>query len=418
MDADDAPAIGARARMIRRRRRMSLDVAAGLASMSESSLAALERGQRGFTRRGLIEDLAAALGCSVADLTGQPYLPPDRATADAMSTVPGIELAVCDGTLDDAPDLRARPVTELARLARQANAYCDETRYALAGRDLAAVLGELHVHAVTGDSDTRRAALAALVEACLTASGIARALGHSSLAVAVARRGYDAAERRGDPALTAFAAMSRAGALTRVGARHRAAKVLGDALAAVKSAVDPTAADNRPAQAAGMLHLASAELASHEGRGGDADTQLAQATELARATGECNDLNYHFGPANVAAWSVAIGVELERGSEAAERAAADVSQWAAVLASADRRSFLHVDIARGWAQAGGDRDAEAIRHLDTADRIAPTRIRNDPIVRELALTLDRRARRRVGELNNLRDRFGIGGERPSRSVKP
>jgi hypothetical protein len=30
----------------------------------------LERGLRGFNRRGLIEDLAEALGCSVADLTG------------------------------------------------------------------------------------------------------------------------------------------------------------------------------------------------------------------------------------------------------------------------------------------------------------------------------------------------------------
>ncbi|HWR47920.1 MAG TPA: hypothetical protein VN327_09975 [Pseudonocardiaceae bacterium] len=42
-------------------------------------------------------------------------------------------------------------------------------------------------------------------------------------------------------ALTAFAAMSRAGGLTRVGARHRAARVLGDALVAVESAADPTA---------------------------------------------------------------------------------------------------------------------------------------------------------------------------------
>jgi hypothetical protein len=41
----------------------------------------------------------------VADLTGQPYLPPDRATADAMATVPGIELAVHDCTLNDVPDI-------------------------------------------------------------------------------------------------------------------------------------------------------------------------------------------------------------------------------------------------------------------------------------------------------------------------
>ncbi|MGH4012215.1 MAG: helix-turn-helix domain-containing protein [Pseudonocardiaceae bacterium] len=410
MDVDDATAIGARARMIRRRRGLSLEVAAGLAGITKSYLSMLEHGQRGFNRRGLLDDLAAALGCSVADLTGQPYLAPDRATADAMTTVPGIELAVHDCTLTDVPDIPARPIAELVRLARQANSHCDETRYALAGQNFGAVLSELHVHAATGDSDTRRAALAALVEACIAASGTVRALGHGALATAVARRGYDAAQQLGDPALTAFASMQRSGTLIRLGARHRVAAVLGDALVAVEPATDPTAADNGPAQAAGMLHLASAQLSSREGRSGDADDHLAHAADLADATGECNELNYHFGSANIAAWSVSIGVELERGPEAAERVTADVPRLVAVLASADRRSGLHLDLARGWAQAEGDRDAEAIRHLDAADRIAPTRVRNDPIARDLVLTLDRRARRRVWELDSLRNRFGIGGQ--------
>jgi hypothetical protein len=40
-------------------------------------------------RRGLIEDLANALGCSVVDLTGQPYLPPDRTSVEALAALPG-----------------------------------------------------------------------------------------------------------------------------------------------------------------------------------------------------------------------------------------------------------------------------------------------------------------------------------------
>jgi len=58
--------------MIRRRRGLSLDVVAGLAGISKSYLGMLEHGKRGFNRRGLLDDLAAALGCSVVDLTGQP----------------------------------------------------------------------------------------------------------------------------------------------------------------------------------------------------------------------------------------------------------------------------------------------------------------------------------------------------------
>jgi transcriptional regulator with XRE-family HTH domain len=72
VDAGEASALGARARMIRRRRGLSLDVVAG------RYLSMLERGRRGFNRRGLVEDLAEALGCSVVDLTGQLYLAPDQ----------------------------------------------------------------------------------------------------------------------------------------------------------------------------------------------------------------------------------------------------------------------------------------------------------------------------------------------------
>ncbi|MGH3937104.1 MAG: helix-turn-helix domain-containing protein, partial [Pseudonocardiaceae bacterium] len=384
MAADEALAIGQRARMIRKRRGLGLTVAAGLAGMSKPYLSMLERGERGFNRRGLLDDLANALGCSVADLTGQPYLLQDRATAEAMTTVPGIELAIHECTLGDVPDIPARPVAERAR---QANADCDQTRYALLGQDFGAVISELHVLVTTGNGDTRRAALAALMEACIAASGTVRALGHGALAATLAQRGYDAAKLLGDPALIGFASMQCAGTLIRLGARHRAATVLGDALAIVESA-DPTAADTGPAQAAGMLHLTSAQLASRQGRGGVAEAHLVQAAELANATGERNDLNYHFGSANVAAWSVSIGVELERGPSTAERATSDVPRLVAVLASADRRCGLHLDLARGWAQAEGARDNEAIRHLDTADRIAPTRVRNDPIARDLVVTLD------------------------------
>ncbi len=128
----DTTEIGRRARIIRRRRGLSLDVAAGLAGIGKSYLSMLELGQRGFNRRGLIEDLAGALGCSVADLTGQPYLPPDRSTADTMASLPGIAVAVHDATLDDPPDLPTRPIEQLVSAVDQATANLDEARFALA----------------------------------------------------------------------------------------------------------------------------------------------------------------------------------------------------------------------------------------------------------------------------------------------
>lgn len=409
MDAEEASAIGARARKIRTRRGLSLDVAAGLAGISKPYLSALERGQRGFNRRGLIEDLADALGCSVADLTGQPYSTQDRSTADALAVLPAVSVALHECTLTDAPDVPARPVEQLAALVAAANRHVDETRYHLAGRDLDTALTELHVLAISGAADVRRAALAALAEACIVAAGIARPLGNGELSTLAAKRATEAAALAGIPELASLAGMTRVGALVRLGARHRAGNVLAGALAAAAPHADPSADDTAPAEGYGMLHLTGAQLA-REGRAADADTHLTEARQLAEITGERNAYRYHFGPANVAAWSLSIAVELERGPSMAETLDASPALLVA-LDSADRRAGTHLDLSRGYAQAEGDRDNEAIRHLDSADRIAPTRIRNDPIARDLVLTLERRARRRVWELDSLRNRFGVGAQR-------
>jgi hypothetical protein len=127
--------IGRRARVIRRLRGLSLDGVAGLAGMSADHLSCWKVVSAGSSGAG-IEDLANAIGCSVTDLTGQPYLPVDRATADALAVVPGIREALCDTALDDPLDLPARPMTELAQCAQQAHEDLDQDRYAHAGRDL------------------------------------------------------------------------------------------------------------------------------------------------------------------------------------------------------------------------------------------------------------------------------------------
>ncbi len=41
------------------------------------------------------------------------------------------------------------------------------------------------------------------------------------------------------------------------------------------------------------------------------------------------------------------------------------------------------------------------------DRLVPQRIRNDPIARDLVLALDQRGKRRVWELDSLKNRFGV-----------
>ncbi|HEY4004431.1 MAG TPA: helix-turn-helix transcriptional regulator [Pseudonocardia sp.] len=400
----DDQAIGQRSRRIREQRGLSLEVAAGLAGLSKGYLSKLENGLKGFTRRGLIEDIAEALGCSVADLTGEPYPARDRRTAEALAVLPAMTVALYETPEHDRSGrVAALPLERLLSAVAQANALCEESRYALAGRELPALLGGLHAQAAIGSSEQRQGALRGLTEGYVVAFGVARHLGRPELAMQAATRARETAQQLDDPALAGFATLMTASGFSRLGARRAADNVLSGGFAEIQPTADPSGPDKRAAEALGVMHLVSAQLAARSGRADTAQAHLSEATDLAQRTGEQNTLQWHFGPANVASWSLAIAVETERGPGVAERIDADLP----LVTSAGRRSRLHFDLARGYAQAEGQRDDLAIRHIDTADRIAPVRVRNDPIARDLVSMVDRRARRRVWELESLKRRLGV-----------
>jgi hypothetical protein len=371
----------------------------------------LEHGQRGFHRRGLVEDLASALGCSVADLTGQPYLPTDRDTADALAALPSIRLALNDFGPMDVPDVTPRPLEVLARLADKANEQCGQAYYSLAGHDVGGLLAESQASAFTVTQAERDQAFTAAVTACFVAGVVSSRAGNIDLATTAARRGYDLARQHDNRGLLGFARWYWALELTSMGARTRAHAVLSEGIDDLTPAVRSAAADTLPAEIVGMMHLQQARTAAREQRADDAHAHLSEAAHMADRVGERNGMRQHFGPTNVAAWRVSIGVELTEGAKAYEDATATPIGIDA-LGSRERSSSLHFDFARVLAQEGGSRDGDSIRHLDTADRIAPQRIRSDPLARDLVLTLDHRARRRVWELDSLRNRFGIGGQGP------
>lgn len=408
--------IGRRARLIRRRRGLSLDVVAGLAGFSKTYLSLLETGQRGFNRLGLIGDLAKALGCSVIDLTGEPYLPVDRDTADAVATVPDIQVALHNYGPDDVPDVRPRPLDELVAWAQTANDHRDQSRLSLAGRDVGTLITELQVHALTAGSPDRDRAVTALVTACGIAGPVARVgAGNLDLSAAVGRHMYELARRHGNPGLIGFARWFWASDLSCLGAQDRARVVVSTGINELTSVVRLDAADTLPAEILGFLHGRAAWIAARERHGDEARAHLDEAGMIAGRVGECNGMRRHFGPTNVRLHRLGIGVELGEGGRAyaeVTRAPLDVE----ALGSRERSSETHLDLARALVQDGPDRDAEAIRHLDTADRLAPQRIRTNPVARELVVDLDRRVRLRVWELDSLCNRFGLGRQR-SQHVK-
>ncbi len=407
MVASDTEEIGPRVRIIRRRRGLSLEVAAGLAGISKGYLSMLERGQRSFERRGLLEDLAGALGCAVADLTGQPYLPTDRESAQAKRVITQIERGLNEATLDDVPDLRPRPLDELAEWVTAGAELRDTARYRRSGEDVDAALIELQVHAVAGDGRERQRAAELLTQTAYHAFVLATTFGYLHLAQLAARRAFDAARITERPELAAFAMFARAPSVARNGGRGRAVRLLDSAIREAEPRTATRDGQTLGAEMFGLLHLMGAHFAARDNRPDDAADHVAEASHVAAITGERNGFGQHFGPTNVSVWQVAIGAEAPGSgvavAESAQQAPVDVD----VLGSTDRTAALHFDLARCWAQAEGSRDGEAARHLDTADRLAPQRIRNDPIARDLVGTLSKRARRRVWELDSLRNRFGV-----------
>ncbi|MGH3885508.1 MAG: helix-turn-helix domain-containing protein [Pseudonocardiaceae bacterium] len=409
MDAGEAKSIGARARMIRRRRGLSLAVVAGLAGITKQYLSMLERGERGFNTRGLIEDLAHALCCSVADLTGQPYPAADRATVEGRAALPGISVALNDYGPDEVPDLTPRPLDELLAWAGHANEHRDHGRFSLAGRDLGTLITELQAHALTAGPGDRPRTFTALVVACIVAGDVANRIeGNIDLSVSAAGRGYDMAVRSGDPGLIGFTRWCWALQLIWLTARGRASRLLTTGINELGGSVRLRGENTLPGEMLGFLHLSAAQCAARDKRDDDARGHLGEATAIAARIGEHNGLRMHFGPTNVAVWRLGIGVELGQGGRAYEVTRTPLE--VAALGSQERSAALHFDLARALVQDGARRDAEAIRHFDTADRLSPTRLRNDPIARDLLRTLDRRAPRRTWELDSLCNRFGIRGQ--------
>ncbi|MGH3685941.1 MAG: helix-turn-helix domain-containing protein [Pseudonocardiaceae bacterium] len=411
MDADGELSIGECARTIRKRRGLSLEVVAGLAGITAPYLSMLERGLRGFNRRGLVEDLAEALGCSVTDLTGQPYSKPDCATKDAVAALRSIRWALNDFGPMDVPDVTPRPLEALASLADECNEHCSQAHYSLARHDVGSLLAESQAHALTAPAAQRDQAFTAAVTTCFVAGVVSNRAGNIDLAVSAARRGYDLARLHDNPALFGFARWYWALELTSMVARTRAHAVLSEGIDELTPAVQLSATNTLAAEIVGMMHLQQTRTAARQQHANEAHAHLDEAVHIADKVGERNGMRQHFGPTNVAAWRVSIGVELTEGAKIYEDVTAAPIDIA-VLGSQERSSSLHFDLARVLAQEGGTRDLDVIRHLDTADRIAPQRIRNDPMARDLLIILHRRARQQVWELDSLRHRCGMGGSRP------
>ncbi|WP_306209733.1 helix-turn-helix domain-containing protein [Actinoplanes sp. RD1] len=394
------PAVGERIRARRLLRGWSIRYAASRAGVSHASWSRIERGLQAADNRFTLAEIAGALDCAPGDLAGTDVPVLDQAIAAARASVLGLRRALVDIDLSDPPAGSARPPASLARGVALANALFDACDYAATARLLPDLLRDLHTETAGPD---HVAALRLLCDATSLACSVLRALGHPADAFLAAQRCRDAAAAAEDPVLLGYAAYALARAATACGSYQRGQTI------AERAADELSRHLARPGgslEILGSLHLVAAMAGRCRERLDDSRELLAEASALARRTGETTTLNMFFGPTNVDIWTMSI--EADGGNPARVVEIARRTDPAAIPAGV-RQVFYYADTARALAQLGGH-DREAIRFLLTAERIAPQHVRTSA---ELAATirelLDRsRARAGGSELRALGERMQVG----------
>jgi transcriptional regulator with XRE-family HTH domain len=402
MDAS-AQQLGTNLRRIRRSQGMTLDVLAGRSGVSKSWLSRVERGERSLERRTHLSAVSEALGCSIADLVGQPFPSAGVEQQEIHAAVPALRRALNAYAIGHSEATTARAIGDLRKRATalwKARLMCDA---AATWRILPALVADLHAHTVHGREPREAARL--LTEVTSAAAFALKGLGYTDLAWIAAEACLSAAHEYGDPGGIALAQYTRAQAASfghgYAGALHIAETAADDLRAQL---VD----DPEDARVYGTLLLTGSWADNVAGRG-HADAFMAEALDLGARIGDPAKAGDRwqtmFGPSNNVIWQMSIAVEAGHGGRAAELA--DTIDIAA-MPSRSRQAAYWTELGIGLSYERG-REQDAIRALMHADEIAPTRTRNNARVRAaVSRMLDDVRQRATGrQLASLAHRVGV-----------
>lgn len=383
------PSIGRRVRSRRRLRGWSIRFAADRAGVAHTTWSRIERGEL-RTDRYMIADLAAALECSVTDLTGQPYQPADRRLEAAQIEAERVWQAMMAHPLSEPVAGEAPPADSLAEeanLASEQYARCD---YAGTLRIARALVPGLHA------AQDRPETPELMVTVYGVTMGALLNIGYPAYGWLAAERCADAACLRDAAVPQAVAAVNRARVLAYSGAYSPAAQVCGRAAAELELDLSAPAA----LDLLGFTHLARAHHHAGLHERDVADDHLAEAGRIAERTGETAAWDLAWGPRNVALWRMAYLLDTQRPGEALEVATAIRPSGLPPV----RQVYFYLDMARALTELR--RGDEAVRMLLAGERIGPQHIRSSVAGRETARTLLHRG---VGgaELRGLCERMGI-----------
>lgn len=408
-EANEAQAFGEQVRLTRHARGLGLRTAAGLAGMSYSNLAKIERGEVTVTSRNVLENIATALRMAPHDLTRQPLTLANPVAADAHAAVVDVEDALTEVKLGERPEgVDPRPVAEvLADVAHLNTVLRPKTDYAAQGAVLPQLMRELYALYATTPS---REVLQAQLEVMHTAAVLCKNLGARGLPTLAAHHAREVAEELEDPAWLALAAWLRGHAAGSAGRSRQYTLSVNAADALTGHLGDP-----RAQQMFGMLNL-NAALAAAAGHSPDpvrAREHLAEARATAhRMEVEVGTFgNLWFGRPNVGVWTVTLAAELGEGAGRVAELAKDVHPE--LIPSAARVAMYEADLGR--ALIGEKRYRLAgVQALVRAESVAPQRMHHNVLYRQAVAGGLRWAKATTPEGRELRRlAYVIGMTRPT-----
>lgn len=389
------PSIGERIKESRLQKGWSVRKAADRAGVSHTTWSRVEKGEIAVNRY-TISDYAAALECSVKDLTGQPYAHADQLLEAGAIYSDRAWKAMMAHPLTEPADVDPRPLPALAAeaaLIRDLYARCD---YAGTLGRATGFIAPLHASARNGNA---RDAMLLMVPVYGCVMGSLLNLGRPAEALLAADRSAEAAQELDDAVALGVATTNRARVSAYSGAYSTArlfCERADDHLQHHLGASDALAVS-------GFLHLARAHHSAGLHDMDTAEAHLAAAADIAQRTGETDAWDLAWGPRNVALWRMAMQLDTHRPDEAMQTAA--TVRLAGLPAV--RQVYYHIDRARGLTELG--HTDQAISALLMAERTGKQHTRSSTAARETARSLRTVQRRLLNSspLQGLCERMGV-----------
>lgn len=401
----DSMTVGERVAWYRRRRGMSQKALAGLVGRTEDWLNKIENNRIQLDRISVIQSLAKQLDVSIGDLLAEPTLT-DTTRAAGKPTIPALRDALTSySRLMSFAHSEPETIQPIAQLHGRLQAVWDayqSSRFAYVSASLPALITDLNAAARHPlDASVAERADLLLASAYHAAATVLTKVGEIDLAWVAAQRGFDIAERIGEPVTWLSLARSVTHVTMSTG-RHKDAATLVHQVASHVGHL-PADASLEYQSVYGTLFLTGA-MAAARAEDRTLTNEYLRESEVA-ATQLGHDANYAwtaFGPTNVKIHRVSTAMELDDVETALE-----VGRPIDTSSLPTERQVRHsLELAR--AHNARSRRDEALEILLAAEARAPEQVRHHALSRDLVVNWVRTSKARpAAGLAGLADRMGL-----------